>query len=91
MPPMTVNYKPASRALRNMAGDHPLIFNDRLVDGTRSYKVTGWHKPRYTKAKQQLEKLGYTVEVKRVGYIHRWGSTLSSAAANNDQYRLHVK
>ena len=91
MPPMTVNYKPASRALRNMTLGRPRIYNDRLVDGTRSYKVTGWHKHMYTKAKQQLEKLGYTVEVKRVGYIHRWGSTLSSAAANNDQYRLHVK
>jgi hypothetical protein len=90
MKPVTIDYKPASRTLRNIAGDHPLIYNDRLVDGTRSYKVTSWRKPMYNKAKQQLEKLGYTVEIKRVGYMNRW-SFVGSTAANYDQYRLHVK
>jgi len=91
MKPVTVDCKTASRALRNMTLGRPRIYNDRLVDGTRSYKVVGWHKHMYNKAKQQLEKLGYTVEIKHVGYIHRWGSKLSSAVSNYDQYRLHVK
>ena len=56
------------------------VFNDKLVDGTRSLKVWGWKLDDYTLAQKLLEDAGCRVtRVKTPGIFGRSGS-----------YRLHV-
>ena len=68
----------STKIIRKLAGPMPIIFNDRLVDGTRSYKIWGWDLPDYNRALQALKSAGFTAKLvffegysvrKRRGYI----------------------
>ena len=85
MKPMTVDYKPASRTVRQLAGTN-MVYND-AIKGGRSFKVIGWGKNRYDAAKKQLDKRGYTTKVVNVGAQVGWaGNRLSTS-----QYRIYVR
>jgi hypothetical protein len=45
------------RALCDLKGTSPTIFNDRLKDGTRSVKVLGWTYEDYMLARDALDDL----------------------------------
>ena len=81
-------YKPASAVVRAAAdrlGKYgTMVFNDRLKDGGRSYKVWGADKKFYVPIKRKLEKLGYSVTYKNIGN-NRW------RLDNRDCYRIHVR
>ena len=66
------------RAIANDTGPKT-VFNDRLVDGTRSVKVWGWQREDYTKAVAVLRSVGLSGKVVRVnnGY-------------SRNQYRLWI-
>jgi len=53
----------SSKIIRKLAGPMLTIFNDRLVDGTRSYKVWGWDLPDYNRALQALKSAGFTTKL----------------------------
>lgn len=53
----------SSKIIRKLAGPMSTIFNDRLVDGTRSYKVWGWDLPDYNRALQALKASGFTAKL----------------------------
>ena len=53
----------AVELMRPMQGGY--IFNDKLVDGTRSVKVWGWTDADYDNAKNMLERAGLAV-IKKV-------------------------
>ena len=53
----------STKIIRKLAGPIPVIFNDRLVDGTRSYKVWGWDLPDYNKAIEELKSSGFTAKL----------------------------
>jgi len=67
------------------SGRGTVIFNDKLVDGTRSLKVWGWEDVDYATASRLIEKFGFTTKfVKtRFQYDARTGRTRRST-------RLHV-
>lgn len=67
------------------AGKGSIMFNDKLVDGTRSLKVWGWTDAEYRKAKRKLEAMGCTVDmIKAPGYYDcRGGQRMRNT-------RLHV-
>jgi hypothetical protein len=66
------------RALANATGPKT-VFNDRLVDGTRSIKVWGWQQEDYKSALRTLQNVGLRGRIVRVnnGY-------------SRNQYRLWV-
>ena len=89
MKPMTVDYRPAVRLVRNAAraaDNRAFVFNDRLQNGSRSVKVWGWKKQDYMKAAADIRKMGYNAEVKDVGAKMGWGFVRSTER----QYRLHI-
>lgn len=90
MKPLFFNYKPASRAIRKLAGTRGM-YNDRLADGARSYKIQGWRKSNYQRAGRELAKLGYTVTVHNAGFQGYWGQLFDRANRAEPQYRLHVR
>jgi len=53
----------STKIIRKLAGPMPIIFNDRLVDGTRSYKIWGWDLPDYNRALQALKSAGFTTKL----------------------------
>lgn len=53
----------SSKIIRKLAGPLATIFNDRLVDGTRSYKVWGWDVPDYAKALHALKSSGFSAKL----------------------------
>ena len=53
----------STKDIRKLAGPIPVIFNDRLVDGTRSYKVWGWDIPDYNNALQALKYSGFSAKL----------------------------
>ena len=53
----------SSKIIRKLAGPLATIFNDRLVDGTRSYKVWGWDIPDYNVALQALKSSGFSAKL----------------------------
>lgn len=73
-----------ARVLSASLGRGHTIFNDRLVDGTRSLKVWGWRKEDYEQAQRMLDLWGCTVRlVQRVKYSARGGRDYTMT-------RLHV-
>ena len=71
-----------ARVVMATTGKGTCIFNDKLVDGTRSLKVWGWTRGEYFQAKQLLEQAGCEAEI--VEFVaHRWGGM-------KKQIRLHV-
>lgn len=65
-----------TKTLRGMFGKDVVIFNDRLLDGTRSVKIWGWSLGAAKHAEQRLKKQGLAVKLieTRLG-----------------EFRLHVK
>ena len=53
----------STKVIRKLAGPIPIIFNDRLIDGTRSYKIWGWDLPDYNRALQALKSAGFTAKL----------------------------
>lgn len=53
----------STKLIRKLAGPSPVIFNDRLVDGTRSYKVWGWNDSDYENAVSALKSAGFDAEL----------------------------
>ena len=53
----------SSKIIRKLAGPIPIIFNDKLVDGTRSYKVWGWDIPDYNNALRALKSSGFSAKL----------------------------
>ena len=49
---------PASKLMRKLAGNGATIFNDKLVDGRRSYKVWGWKEADYEAAAHEMSCIG---------------------------------
>lgn len=85
-----VGYKPASRAVRALAGTAS-IYNDALTGG-RSFKVMGWKKAKYIAAAKKVAALGYAVTVHDVGPMGYWASAWDAGKKKNKrQYRLHVR
>lgn len=62
-----------------------VIFNDRLVDGSRSLKVWGWELPQYESFQQVLKGAGLRsdiVEMERLGNPYTKQRVM--------RYRIHV-
>jgi hypothetical protein len=53
----------STQIIRKLAGDKATIFNDKLADGRRSYKVWGWDYLDYEKAWAYLVQGGIKSEV----------------------------
>jgi hypothetical protein len=71
-----------ARVVMATSGKGTTIFNDKLVDGSRSLKVWGWTRGEYFQAKQLLEQAGCQAEL--VEFVaNKWGSI-------KKQIRLHV-
>ena len=71
-----------ARVVMATTGKGTYIFNDKLVDGTRSLKVWGWTRGEYFQAKQLLEQAGCEAEL--VEFVAwRYGKKFK-------QVRLHV-
>ena len=78
-----------NQLIRAQAGKSRRVYNDKLADGTRSVKVSGWLKGDYKLAKSTLQAAGYKVklvefEISRAVWQVRGGS------AKGKQVRLHV-
>lgn len=67
------------------SGRGTMIFNDKLVDGTRSLKVWGWDDGDYMQALMLIEKFGFKAELVKTPFYYdaRVGRTRRST-------RLHV-
>lgn len=73
------------KIVRKLAGTLATVFNDKLVDGTRSIKVWGWRPADYLKAKEALEQAGLKVRLVQFDkYAPRIGKEYR-------QTRLHVE
>jgi hypothetical protein len=55
---MTTATRKIAQIVCKETGRGHMIFNDRLVDGTRSLKVWGWRQAEYKAAKALLESIG---------------------------------
>ena len=53
----------SSKIMRELAGKGATMFNDKLVNGSRSYKVWGWTLRDYDKAWARLLQAGIKSEV----------------------------
>lgn len=53
----------STKLIRKLAGPNLVIFNDRLIDGTRSYKVWGWGESDYEHAVLALKDAGFDAEL----------------------------
>jgi len=53
----------STKIIRKLAGPDLVIFNDRLVDSTRSYKVWGWKDSDYENAVLALKDAGFDAEL----------------------------
>ncbi len=53
----------STQIMRQLAGKGATMFNDKLTDGRRSYKVWGWKLDDYDKAWAHLLKAGIKSEV----------------------------
>ena len=53
----------SSKIMRKLAGKDAVIFNDKLVDGTRSYKVWGWKDSDYQSARTLLMAAGFEATI----------------------------
>lgn len=74
-----------ARTISSKMQFQPLIFNDRLKDGTRSLKVWGWGRSEYRLAKRRLERLGCKVKMIDQEKTSPFGGRFYSVC------RLHVK
>jgi len=74
----------STKIIRKLAGPDATIFNDRLVDGRRSYKVWGWNMFDYDTALTELEAAGLKVKL----VLHRGYS--GRGMRRYTQPRLHV-
>ena len=75
---MTKTAKVARVIMANGRGT--MMFNDKLVDGTRSLKVWGWTGGDYMMAKQLLEQIGCRADI----------VTFRKQYSKKMQTRLHV-
>lgn len=73
------------KIVRKLAGKEATIFNDKLVDGTRSVKVWGWGHGDYVKAQKELERAGLKAR------LMRFDKYSARAGADYTQTRLHVE
>jgi len=53
----------STKIIRKLAGPYLVIFNDRLIDGTRSYKVWGWKESDYENAVLALKSAEFDAEL----------------------------
>ena len=53
----------STKIMRELAGKNATVFNDKMADGRRSYKVWGWKYLDYEKAWAHLLKAGIKSEV----------------------------
>lgn len=53
----------STKIIRKLAGPRAVIFNDKLVDGTRSYKVWRWGLADYNNALQVLKSSGFSAKL----------------------------
>jgi hypothetical protein len=74
-----------ARALIKSTGRGHIVFNDRLVDGTRSLKVWGWQVDDYRTAKNMLEVWGCTVDMVQAERYNTRGGRWQTVT------RLHVQ
>lgn len=78
----------ATKILRGLAGKDVTIYNDKLKDGTRSYKIQcypNWTDSDYANAAATLWMAGFTAKVvEHIGTDTGWG-------LGYRQLRLHVK
>ena len=75
---------PSSKIVRQLAGSTARIFNDKLVNGVRSYKVWGWAQSDYERCVSMLQANGIAATL----IIHRAYS--SRGARWYEQPRIHV-
>ncbi len=80
---MTTLTTQAANRIINQTGIGHTIFNDKLVDGTRSLKVYGWTETQYLMAAKMLIDAGCKVNVR--GLIRKWRNQKCTL-----QLRLHV-
>jgi len=75
----------STQIVRQLAGKNATIFNDKLADGRRSYKVWGWDYLDYEKAWAYLLQGGFKSEVvyARAYYCTRRAKTVQNV-------RIHV-
>lgn len=52
-----------NQLIRAQAGKSRRVYNDKLADGSRSVKVSGWLRGDYKLAKRTLEAAGYDVKL----------------------------
>ncbi len=52
-----------NQLIRAQAGKSRRVYNDKLADGSRSVKVSGWLRGDYKLAKSTLEAEGYEVKL----------------------------
>lgn len=62
----------STKIIRRLAGPQATIFNDKLADGTRSYKIWGWDLAHYQLAKTELEQFGFKVELRLHNGYNFW-------------------
>lgn len=75
----------STQIMRQLAGKNATIFNDKLADGRRSYKVWGWNYLDYEKAWAYLSQAGFKSEVvyARAYWCQRGARTVQNV-------RIHV-
>lgn len=78
-----------NQLIRAQAGKDCRVYNDKLADGTRSVKVSGWLKGDYKLAKSTLEAAGYKVKLVEFD-IPSYLQYYRSGRALGKQVRLHV-
>lgn len=61
----TATRKAVNLVQPNLVGIRGLVYNDCLVDGRRSLKVTGWKESHYFQCQQVLRQVGYQSYIKR--------------------------
>lgn len=75
----------STKIIRQLAGKNATVFNDKLADGRRSYKIWGWNYLDYEKAWAYLLQAGIKSEVvtARAYYDQRGARTVQNT-------RIHV-
>ena len=78
-----------NQLIRAQAGKSRRVYNDKLADGSRSVKVSGWLRGDYKLAKRTLEAAGYDVKLVEFNIpSYVWGCR--GGSAKGKQVRLHV-
>lgn len=61
----------AQQVIRHLAGKDCTIYNDKLKNGTRSFKVWGWSERDYFNAVAWLEHYGHSHACVKTHLVHR--------------------